>query len=176
MNKKIIAVAGCVFVLGHLGVVFSGNTDNHDVTLQVNSIAEVAVTTDVSLTVMAPVTPGDVPQDDTDNTAYLQYTSTVPSGQTRVITAAWGGSDSSPAGTQMKLQASPQSGKGTGAGEIIVSSSSQSIITSIGSCYTGTGGSDGAQLTYTLEIMDATALEANASETVTVTFTVADAS
>ena len=159
-----------------LGFTMAGNTDNHDVTLQVNSIAEIAVTTDVSLTVTAPTTPGAIPQDDTDNSAYLQYTSTVPSSQTRNITAAWEGSDSAPAGTQLKLQASPQSGKGTGAGEIVVSSSAQNIVTAISSCYTGTGGSDGAQLTYTLEVTDATALVASASETVTVTFTMTDAS
>jgi hypothetical protein len=146
------------------------------VTLQVNAIAEIAVTSDVSLSVTAPATPGDTPQNDSDNSAYLQYTSTVPSSQTRNVTAAWGGTDSAPAGTQLKLQASPQSGEGTGAGEIVLSSSSQNVITSIGSCYTGTGGSDGAQLTYTLEVTDATTLVANASETVTVTFTVTDAS
>ncbi|MFH1942534.1 MAG: hypothetical protein ABIL68_10565 [bacterium] len=174
--KKLILFTACVLIMGLSGMLFAQDNDNHDVTLVVNSIAEIAVSADVSLTVTAPTTPGGIPQDDSDNSAYLRYTSTVPASWTRNVTAAWGAGNAAPAGTQLRLQASPQSGKGTSAGQVTVSSSAQNIVTAISSCFTGTGGSDGAQLAYALEVTDATALVATESKTVTVTFTMTDAS
>lgn len=176
MQERVLLIGTVILALGVCGALYAANEDGHDVTLEVSAIAEIAVTADVSLTVSAPATPGAIPQNDSDNSAYLQYTSTVPTGQTRSISAAWGGTDAAPAGTRLRLQASPPGGMGTGAAAITVSGSAQNVITAISSCYTGTGGTDGAQLTYTLEVTDATALVANASETVTVTFTMTDAS
>jgi hypothetical protein len=116
------------------------------------------------------------PTGSSDTSKILQYTSLVAAGTTRNVTAAWGGADSAPAGTALLLEAtSVPGGCGTAAGQITVSDIAQNIITGIGSCATGTGAS-GAQLQYDLDITAVGSLVVGDSSTVTITFTLTDAS
>ena len=171
-------LVGVVSALGIAGFVFGVSTANQTVTMQVNAICLVAVTGNPStLSVSAPAAGGQTPVSGSSTATYAQYTSTVASGTNRKITAAWGGSDAAPAGCALKLTATPSGGtnQGTSAGQITMSSTAQDAVTTIGSCVTGTGGSNGAQLSYSLEVSDATALVAGESKSATITLTLTDA-
>jgi len=174
MKKLLVVVIAGMFLLGLSGIgMAQTGSDNHTVTIVINEIAEINVTTaSITLTVTAPGTPGADPQGDTDNTTYLQYTSTVASGQTRTIDAKLDAAMLS--GLSLAVQATPGSGEGTSAGSVTLSTTDQSVITSIGSCATGTGGTDGAQVTYTLSVTDPTQLTINAGANYTVTYTLTD--
>lgn len=153
------------------------NVDSHTVTMQVADMAVLnLVGGNITLSIAAPGTGGQQPADDTDATCYLQYTATVPSAQTRTITVAWGGADSAPAGCSLRVTATPSgtAGEGSTAGQRTISSSAQTVVTGIGSCYTGTGGTDGANLSYVLTVTDPASLVSGDSEVATVTYTLTD--
>jgi len=172
-------LVGVVSGLGIVGFMFAAATATQTVTMQVNAICLIAVTGNPStLTVSAPAAGGQTPANGSSNTTYAQYTSTVGSGTTRKITAAWGGSDAAPAGCALKLTATPSGGtnQGSSAGQVTVSATAQDVVTTIRSCFTGTGANNGAQLSYSLEVSDATALVAGESKSATVTLTLTDAS
>jgi len=95
-----------------------------------------------------------------DNTLYLQYTSIVSSGNSvsNSISAELSSSDL-PDGLSLQVAASASAAGGkvgtTGTGNTTaqtLSSSATDVVTGIGSCYTGTNGAKGHQLTYTLDV------------------------
>lgn len=155
------------------------DTDTHPVTIIIGSIAAVAVTGgNITLTIIAPGVGGQAPSNPSDSSCYLQYTSLVSSGQSRTLTAGWGGLDAAPSGCSLKIQATPSGGggEGSGAGQKTVSSTAQIVISGISTCATGTGVTDGANLTYTLSIDTYTSLVGGESKLATLTFTLTDAS
>ena len=176
MNRLFIASA-LVLIIG-VGTAFAASdTANHDVTMTVAEVVLIDLNdnSEVVLTTSAPALGGQDPVGDTDSSKLLQYTSLVASGVTRRITVEWGALDAAPAGTSLKLEAvSVPAGCGTAGAQVTVSSTAQNLITGIGSCATGTGGS-GAALTYTFSIDDVPSLVVGDSETVTITFTLTDA-
>ena len=127
----------------------------------------------VSLTIVNPVTPGNQPANPTSTSTYAQYSSTVASGVTRRITAARG-AITPPTGCELRLTATPVSGQGTSAGQIVLSIIAQNIVTGIGGCATGTGATNGANLAYTLQINTMTSLVANQNRSATITLTMTD--
>ena len=178
MKARKAILSGAVIGLGLVGLMFAASTATQTVTMQVNAICVLAVTGNPStLTVTAPATGGQAPSNGSNTSTYAQYTSTVASGTTRKITAKWESGDAAPAGCALKLTATPSGGtnQGTSAGQITVTSTAQDVVTTIRSCVTGTGGSDGAQLSYSLEVSDATALVASESKSATVSLTLTDA-
>ena len=171
-------LTGVIGALGIAGFMFAAATSTQTVTMQVNAICVLAVTGNPStLTVSAPTTGGQTPSNPSSNTTYAQYTSTVGASQTRKITAKWEAGDAAPAGCSLKLTATPSGGtnQGATAGQITMSSTAQDVVTTIGSCATGTSGSNGAQLTYTLSVDTVTSLVASESKSATVTLTLTDA-
>ena len=175
LKALLVGVVSCLVIAGFALAV---STANQTVTMQVNAICVLGVTGNPStLTVSAPATGGQTPSNPSSNTTYAQYTSTVASATTRKLTAAWGGSDAAPAGCSLKLAATPSGGtnQGTTAGEITMSGTAQDVVTTIGSCATGTGPTSGAQLTYTLSVDTVTSLVASESKSATVTLTLTDA-
>jgi hypothetical protein len=132
----------------------------------------------ITLSIQAPGTAGQPPGKAVDSTCYLQYTSSLQTGQSRRVTASWMPLDSAPSGCSLSLQAFPaaRSGEGASAGQITVSSTAQIIITGITRCATGTGSTNGALLTYTLNVVAANNLIAGQVTSSTVTFTITDAS
>jgi hypothetical protein len=168
-------LTGTVLALGMAGLIFAAATATQTVTMQINSISVLATTGNpADLAVSAPVTAGQTPANPTSNTIYAQYTSTVPSLTTRRLQANWGTGDAAPAGCSLLLQALPGTGQGTGGAAITMTSTAQNIVTAIGSCATGTTGTSGAQLTYTLSINSMTSLVAGDNHTVTITLTLTD--
>jgi hypothetical protein len=180
MNNTLKAILlGAACGLGLTGLMFASATANQTVTMQVNAICVLAATGNPStLTVTAPAAGGADPVAASDNATYAQYTSTVPSSQTRKLTAAWGAADAAPAGCSLKLTATPPGGgnRGSSAGQITLTSTAQDVVSGIGSCATGVGGTDGAQLAYSLAVTSVTSLVAGESKSATVTLTLTDAS
>lgn len=173
------AVVAVGLSFGLVGVAVAADTATQTVQMNVNDICVIDVTGNPgALTIAAPTTGGQTPPDDSDNTTYAQYTSVVSGATARTVTAAWGGSDAAPAGCSLALEVTVlTAGCGSRAvGGITVSSTPQNIITAIGSCATGTAGTDGGQLTYTLGVDDVTLLDASDDQSVTVTLTLTDAS
>ena len=160
--------------------VFSAQTqDTHPVTINISGIAVVSLVGGaLSLSVTPPGTGGQPPQNDLDNTCYLQYTSCVPTGQTRTLHVAWAAGDSAPAGCVLQLIISPSGGAGEGSssGRRTISGSAQTVVTGITHCATGTSATDGANIRYDLTVSDATSLVVGENRSVTVTFTLTDAS
>jgi len=171
-------VVGIACGLGIAGLMFASSQANQTVSMQVNAICVLGVTGNPStLTVSAPATGGDTPSNPSSTSTYAQYTSTVGAATTRKITAAWGGSDAAPAGCSLKLTATPSGGtnQGTSAGQITMSDTAQDVVTTIRSCATVTGGSNGAQLSYVLSVDTVTSLVAAESKSATITLTLTDA-
>jgi len=175
--KRLILAA--VFILFFFSVFFAQTQDTHPVTINISGIAVVSlVGGNLSLSVTSAGTGGQPPQDDTDNTCYLQYTSCVPIGQSRTLTVAWGAGDSAPAGCVLQLIMTPSGGAGEGSssGQRTISGSAQTVVAGLTRCTTGTSATDGANLSYTLSVSDATNLVAGESRSATVTFTLTDVS
>jgi len=131
-----------------------------------------------SLTFVAPTEGGTNIADATANSSWINYTSIVSSGVTNKITVSISG-NAVPDGTQLKVEAAEYTGNGDGtfgtpSGQIILSSSAQELITAIGSCYTGTGNTNGHQLTYTwsIEPDGYASLAAGGSSGITATYTI----
>ena len=105
---------------------------------------------------------------------HIRYTSVVPDGKTRAISAAIA-SGSIPSGCRLKLSVDGLRGNGSFGSavpyDIYLTDNPQEIITGIGNCYTGTSGADGVLLKCSLEIEDASKLNAHEASTVTVLFT-----
>jgi len=150
------------------------DTASHDIIMNVNEVAMLKVNDSSMITLT------EVPVLVSNTTKMLQYTSVVAVGATRKITAGWA-SGSSPKGTKLNVTAtSPIGGNKRGIGTsydfINLSAGAGNVVTGIGSCATGFGGGSGASLTYTLSVEDPELLEAGESKTVTVTYTMTDAS
>ena len=151
---------------------------SHTVTMQVNEVALIDLnsTAGITLTTSAPSQGGESVTGDTDSSKLLQYTSLVSTGTTRNITVNWGAGDSAPAGTSLKLEATTVPANcGTAGGQLTISNTAQSLLTNIGSCATGIG-ANGSEMTYTFSVDDATSLNVGDNQTVTITFTLTDAS
>jgi hypothetical protein len=168
-----------VFCFTMAGVVLAADTATQTVQLNVDEICVIDVTGDpAALTIAAPAVGGQTPADATDNSTYAQYTSVVCGATARALTANWGAGDAAPSGCELGLEVtSLTAGCGSAVvGGITMSGSAQNVVTGIGSCATGTGGTDGAQLTYTLSVADDTQLDSCDDQTLTITLTLTDAS
>jgi hypothetical protein len=172
----IIAALSMLFITGPAMALNDTATQTTDLTVDEIAVIDVSAPNVPALNITAPATGGLDPVDDSDATTYAQYTSVVAASATRSITAQM--SVAAPAGTQLTL-ATTVSGTGEGtsaAAQTLDVTTAIIIVTAIGSCATGTGASDGALLTYSFEMTDATALVAGEQTTPTITLTLTDAS
>jgi hypothetical protein len=171
--RPALAAFLCAFLLG--APIHSATTVTSAVSVSIASFCLMGVTSSsVNLTIVNPAVAGSVPANPTSSSTYAQYSSTVAAGVTRRITASWGFLNSAPAGCELRLTATPPTGKGSSAGQITLSWIAQNIVTSIGGCATGTGAGNGAQLTYTLKINTMTSLVAGQTRNATITLTLTD--
>ena len=113
---------------------------------------------------------------------YLQFTSVVPSGETRTIQAHL--SSALPTGVAVRLATSASTGSGDvgvaqheGAGEsgVLLSTTPIDVITSIATGFTGDGDTDGVLLDYALEMTDEVGQLTTGDYLAEVTFTMAAA-
>ncbi|SHI75610.1 hypothetical protein SAMN05444280_105150 [Tangfeifania diversioriginum] len=190
--KKLSLIFAVVFIFG-VGNVVNAQVDNndtneasHQVTLNIPKVALVdiegsngeanSITLTPSLTKMEAGAAVDF-SGATNSDLALNYTSIVEDGETRDITV--GISNNLPTGLSLEITAGgifsgAVGNPGTGRTiELAASEESKSIVTGIGSVYTGIGNKKGHPLTYNLKVNDSkySTLEA-ASSTVTVTYTI----
>lgn len=141
------------------GAVFSAtalaDSATQTINLKVQEIALLAIDgSDVSLDVVAPNAPGGAPAKASDSGTRLRYTSVVAKGQSRSIQAMVSGG-SVPSGTELRVTANAAGkSRGAGKGAVTLSTNNQDIIGGIGSTATGSG-SNRAELTYDLVVVDA---------------------
>jgi len=129
-----------------------------------------------NLVLGAPGTGGTTIDNASDATTYAQYTSVIATGKTRILDAKIS-AGSIPAGTTLKLTAGNPGGTGnvgTKAAQVTLTGTAASIVTGIGSCNTGTGDTDGTNLSYQLSVSAIGSLVKTALNNVTVTFTLND--
>ncbi len=135
----------------------------------------------ITLTLTTSNAGESIASSDSNSDMYVKVTSLVPAGTNRDISAKITGTV--PTGTKLTLSSAAATAAnsagtlGSPVGSAItLSSSDQNIVTGIGSCYTGTGSTDGYQLTYTWALDNPSVnfgnLEANASTTITVYLTI----
>ena len=154
--------------------------DSHTVSVNIPEIALLAINGgNVTLEIQEPLNPGEAGTGDSDAATRLFYTSLVPSGGFKKITAEAAGA-LVPGGTSITVEATSIAATGTGgtaAGAVTFTNmlaGAQDFVTGIESAYTGINpATDGAVLTYTLSFADYTALRALAAPAVfTVTYTI----
>ena len=160
-NLSLIIAFALIF-----GITFSANaqskTASHDVTVGIakHSLIGISSVAPITLTPDAPTTAGEGLKFDVEgarnNSVWLNYSSIVGSGSNSISVAMTG--NELPAGVTIELVAAEDAGAGNGKvgqaheGAIVLSNSSQELISNIKNCYTGTGSSAGHQLTYTLKM------------------------
>ncbi|MCB0735355.1 MAG: hypothetical protein H6608_10865 [Flavobacteriales bacterium] len=160
-----------LFALAILGMAFAfttqaqdNETDDHTVQIEIPEVAildlEASSSTSITLSVTAPTEAG-LPvsfSDAKDSSVWINYSSIVGSTTEASRTvAAKISSGTVPGGMLLKVTAAADAGNGDGtvgssAGQITLSSSDQTVVSSIGSCYTGDGASNGHNLYYSLEL------------------------
>jgi len=164
MKKLITLIAVFSFMLA--GAAFAEASSEPDTaldafTVTIDDICEVAVTGALGdFTVQKPATPGDpFVVSAPDSNTYIQYTSCVAEAATRILTADL---DTVYSGLTIKIKALDPAGSTQGEDGTVSektytpdSHASQNLITAIGSCYTGTEATDGAQTIFTLSVEDA---------------------
>jgi len=157
-------------------------TDLIGVTITVDAIALIKVSgSDLTFAVESPgaAAAGELPVVNDSNTpTYIQYTSVVASGARKIDVKA---SAALPAGLKLNIRAGTPTGHGgvgtPVAGGVMVDSTGpttdQTIITGISSCATGSGGTQGPAIYYTLSIDEATfgSLTTAGASGITLTYT-----
>ncbi len=130
-----------------------------------------------TLTFVAPIQAGAAIADVTSSTSWINYTSIIESLATNKVSVAITGTV--PAGTTLKVVAAAHAGTGDGTygtptAAVTLSATAQNLITTIGSCYTGDGNTNGHQLTYTWSVNPASyaSVVAAAGTGITATYTI----
>lgn len=182
MKRYFIALA-LIGVCFNLSKAQSDNfDDNHAVAILIPEVAilDVEGGNNISLSVKPPTEAGDAVDfsEATDNSTWLNYSSVVGTSETVRSVSARITKNSIPGGMILKVIASADAGNGDGtlgssSGNVTLTSTNQTVISGIGSCYTGDGLNNGHNLTYSLEL-DPTAgsyASINFDEDVNVTIT-----
>jgi hypothetical protein len=172
--KTIIGIVLLAVMTGTVG--FALDNASHPVTMRVNEVCRIGLdsSSGISLEVGGQAAGGLPPVGAVDSSKALRYTSVVPAGASRRITANWGPADKPPSGTSLILNVIDMpAGSGLPAGQITLSGDPQNIITGIRSCSTG---NDAVRLQYTFRVEDVNGLVQGDSTTVNISFTLTDAS
>jgi hypothetical protein len=179
--KSLFVLMVMFLALGIVGIVGAQTDTVTDAfTLTVEPVAVLAVDGVLgNFTIGAPEFGGEeLIISDPDDNSLLQYTSVVANGGFRSITVHPSGN--LPDGIILYVEAdhsiSGEGEQGDPAAQVHFTHDTvgaQTIVTGIGSCFTGTGNSDGARLTYWLEIDNIGDLLA-ATTTITMTYTLTD--
>ncbi len=186
LTRPLFVAAALLLGFSHLNAQDT-NSDNHTLTVTIPEVAllDIEGTGPVTLAPAAPTEAGN-PIDftsDTDNSLWLNYSSivgtapddartvkvsaagTLPTGSNLIVTA--GAATSDGGGTK---------GSSSGAVTIAAVATDYTVISGIGSCYTGDGANKGHNLTYSLteNTTNYGSLNFSTNYTVTLTYTLSD--
>lgn len=163
MTLRKAAVFLALLALVGVGAYAQTATATHEITFSVPAIAMMQLddATLITLAVSPPAQAGLPPVGDTDASKHLWYTTLNTLATTRRITIQWAGTDTAPSGTSLDVEATNVTA-GCGTGGVLVTMTdldpaAQDLVTAIPSCATGQG-TDGATITYTLNVDDPSAL------------------
>jgi len=162
------------------------NDNQHDIVITIPEVAllDIEGNGSYNLGVNAPTEAGNpVVFGSTINKLWINYSSIIgnssdPSRSVSVVIS----SGNLPGGVDLKVQASNDAGNGGGSvglpvSQLTLGSSPQTLISSIGSCYTGNGVGSGHQLTYILDQAGGgnySDLDFDESATIVVTYLLSD--
>ncbi len=153
-------------------------TTTQDITLGMPELCLVSASQGgISLELTTNVAGEAVESSKSDSTSYVVVSSIIASGETRVLNAKVDANV--PSGTTLSVFAkdpnpsNSDGNLGTSASELVLTQVDQPIVSAIGSCYTGTGATDGYNLRYTWATVPGSYenLVATGSTVVTVTLT-----
>ncbi|KFF73320.1 hypothetical protein HX13_21310 [Chryseobacterium sp. P1-3] len=165
------------------------NTDNHTITISIPEVAlvdiEPAATKNITLGFTAPTEAGNpIVASAANNTLWLNYSSVKSvADPTRNVSVKL---NAIIPGIDIQVTAAAATGSGAGtlgtsAGLLTLSAADQTIISGIGSAYTGNGANNGHNLTYALAagsgpggVAAYADLQATATAVATVTYTISD--
>ncbi|CAA7390428.1 hypothetical protein [Chryseobacterium fistulae] len=165
------------------------NTDNHTITISIPEVAlvdiEPAASKNITLGFTAPTEAGNPVTPTTSNTTlWLNYSSIKSvADPTRNVSVKV---NAVIPGIDINVTAASATGSGAGtlgtpSAQLTLSASDQTIVSGIGSAYTGNGANNGHNLTYALAagsgpggIADYADLQATLSTVATVTYTISD--
>lgn len=165
------------------------NTDNHTITISVPEVAlvdiEPAATKNITLGFTAPTEAGNpVVANAANNTLWLNYSSIKSvADPTRNVSVRL---NALIPGIDIRVTAAAATGAGGGtlgvpAAQLTLSAADQTLISGIGSAYTGNGANNGHNLTYSLApgsgpggVAAYADLQATATTVATVTYTISD--
>jgi hypothetical protein len=186
-SKKLVLIVALVILSMATFGIAQQRSDSHVINFTIPNIYVLDVDnnggtnspgTDVGIALTDPANPGAQPTVAyTNNDNYLNYTSVVAASATHKISAKL---DKTLPGINIRVSASaPAGGYGTMgstyASNLVLSTTDQTVISGIGTCWTGTGGTDGAAVIYSIVFDDATAASLLAADPVhTVTYTISD--
>lgn len=159
-------------------------TDNHDINFTIPEIALLDIESNNPNFTLELTPPTEAGYEVTrggparNNQSWLNYSSSVVSGNSRSITAEIS-SGSIPPGLRLRLRVNDYSGNGSGnfgtsVGAINLSDVPQVIISNIQGCFTGDGRQNGHRLRYFLRITDYSLLEYGTYDFIQVTYTITD--
>ncbi len=174
MKRILTAIMIVAFVLTLSGITMAqSTTQTISVSIPTIKVVRVAPAGAINLAITPPVNPGDAPAAQSDATKYLQYT-VVSATATQVQASITAGT--LPTGTQLQVAASTPSGGtgtcGTAAGTITLTGVAANILTTVGPfCYTGTGATNGSNLTFTFSPTGVNIIP-TAAANITVTLTI----
>lgn len=155
--RKFVTICGVIAILAAMsfGAVAqsSTNTSNHTLTMGIPEVCLLGTGASAISLQLTTTTAGNQISGGT-GTGYAQVASIVSTSETRTITASVTGV---PAGTSLAVSTTPPSGGnaggvlGTGTSNISLVNSAPAVtlVTGIGSCYTGSASTDGYTLDYT---------------------------
>lgn len=155
--RTLITKIGICFTLILIGIQAmaqsSTATSNHSLTMGIPEVCLLGTSAAAISLQLTTTTAGNQISGGT-GTGYAQVSSIVSSGETRTITAAVTGV---PTGTSLSVTTTPPSGGnsggvlGTGStnAALVNGASAVTLVTGIGSCYTGAASTDGYTLDYT---------------------------
>ncbi|MDO9593569.1 MAG: hypothetical protein Q7J19_01100 [Lutibacter sp.] len=196
MNLKNLLFASVIVLsanasFGQNIVQISTKSASHDVNINIQEVALLALKsstgTAITLAGTAPTVAGEAMTFDnvTDSSIFMNYSSIVKGTSTRNISVAL--SSNVPTGLKLTVVAGANAtggagNLGTASGELTLSTAPQSIVTGIGSTYTGSGASKGRNLTYKLNYLDDVATNYSAlryvdlvdAAPITITYTLSD--
>lgn len=177
--KKFIIVIGMIggFFLSSIQVQAQTNVAAHSVSLGLPEVALLATGGGgINLTLSSAASAGEaVEQSIADSSAYIQFSSVISDASPRTLSAKYTGT--MPAGTTLSAKilapnANAVGTTGTLAGEVTISAVDATLITDIGSCYSGTASDDGYRMRYTWGLDNPAANYADIRATVAANITV----
>ena len=179
MKKLIIGIgiiAGCILSVQNTRA--QDNVTSHNISLGLPEVALLATTSGgINLTLSAATNAGEaVQQSVSDSTAYVQYSSVISEGSTRTLSAKYSGA--LPAGTTLTAKVLGSSANAVGttgtlvATDVTITTTDATLVSAIGSCYSGTAADDGYRMKYTWGLDNPSANYADIRATAAVSLTV----